>query len=105
MKECLLMGHVQHLMKKKFKKHVNFLLKKGVTSIAVCLINAYANNKHEKNIEKLLRDFGFKGYISCHQLFLENIENMKGTTTTVIDSFVRQGMSNYLNSLRDELKN
>ena len=87
------------------QKACDLFIKEGVTSIAVCLINAYANNKHEKNIEKLLRKFGFKGYISLSSVVSGEYREYERTTTTVIDSFVKARMSNYLNSLRDELKN
>jgi N-methylhydantoinase A len=87
------------------QKACDLFIKEGVTSIAVCLINAYANNKHEKNIEKLLRKFGFKGYISLSSVVSGEYREYERTTTTVIDSFVKARMSNYLNSLRGELKN
>ena len=94
-----------NLDEEEVQKACDLFIKEGVTSIAVCLINAYANNKHEKNIEKLLRKFGFKGYISLSSVVSGEYREYERTTTTVIDSFVKARMSNYLNSLRDELKN
>ena len=65
------------LNEEEVEKACKFFIEEEVSSIAVCLINAYANNEHEKKIEKLLRNFGFKGYISCHLWFQENTENTK----------------------------
>ena len=92
------------LNEEEVKKACKFFIEEGVSSIAVCLINAYANNEHEKKIEKLLRDFGFKGYISLSSVVSGEYREYERTTTTVIDSFVKARMSNYLNNLRDELK-
>jgi N-methylhydantoinase A len=86
------------------KKACKYFIKEGVTSIAVCLINSYANNDHEKKIEKLLRKFGFEGYISLSSVVSGEYREYERTTTTVIDSFVKARMSNYLNNLRNELK-
>ena len=92
------------LNEEEVKKACKFFIEEEVSSIAVCLINAYANNEHEKKIEKLLRDFGFKGYISLSSVVSGEYREYERTTTTVIDSFVKARMSNYLNNLRDELK-
>ena len=93
------------LNEEEVKKACKFFIEEEVSSIAVCLINAYANNEHEKKIEKLLRNFGFKGYISLSSVVSGEYREYERTTTTVIDSFVKARMSNYLNNLRDELKN
>ena len=92
------------LNEEEVKKACKFFIEEGVSSIAVCLINAYANNEHEKKIEKLLRNFGFKGYVSLSSVVSGEYREYERTTTTVIDSFVKARMSNYLNNLRDELK-
>ena len=93
------------LNEEEVEKACKFFIEEEVSSIAVCLINAYANNEHEKKIEKLLRNFGFKGYISLSSVVSGEYREYERTTTTVIDSFVKARMSNYLNNLRDELKN
>ena len=93
------------LNEEEVEKACKFFIEEEVSSIAVCLINAYANNEHEKKIEKLLRNFGFKGYVSLSSVVSGEYREYERTTTTVIDSFVKARMSNYLNNLRDELKN
>ena len=85
------------------KKACKYFIKEGVTSIAVCLINSYANNDHEQKIEKLLRKFGFEGYISLSSVVSGEYREYERTTTTVIDSFAKARMSTYLNNLRNEL--
>jgi N-methylhydantoinase A len=99
-------GNVHTSLKEdEIKEACEHFIKDGVTSIAVCLINSYANNAHEKKIEKLLRQFGFEGYISLSSVVSGEYREYERTTTTVIDSFVKARMSNYLNNLKNELKN
>lgn len=76
----------------------------GVDSIAVCLINAYANPAHELAVEKLLRAGGFAGGISLSHKISGEYREYERTSTTVIDAFVRARMSNYLKRLDGRLR-
>jgi N-methylhydantoinase A len=75
-----------------------------VDSIAICLLNAYANSKHELEVEKLLRDAGFEGGISLSHKISGEYREYERTSTTVIDAFVRGRMSNYLRRLEGKLR-
>jgi len=75
-----------------------------VDSIAVCLLNAYANSKHELEVERILRDAGFEGGISLSHKISGEYREYERTSTTVIDAFVRGRMSNYLRRLEGKLR-
>lgn len=75
-----------------------------VDSIAICLLNAYANPKHELEVERLLRDAGFEGGISLSHKISGEYREYERTSTTVIDAFVRGRMSNYLRRLEGKLR-
>ncbi|QMV02395.1 hydantoinase/oxoprolinase family protein [Devosia sp. D6-9] len=75
-----------------------------VDSIAVCLLNAYANSRHELEVERILRDAGFEGGISLSHKISGEYREYERTSTTVIDAFVRGRMSNYLRRLEGKLR-
>ena len=85
------------------KEVCNKLIEEKVNSIAIALINSYANKKHEVAIEKMLRELGFKGQISLSSIVSGEYREYERTTTTVIDAFVKSRMSNYLNTLKKEM--
>ncbi|MCX5495869.1 hydantoinase/oxoprolinase family protein [Kaistia dalseonensis] len=80
------------------------LVAEGVDTIAVCLINAYANPAHELRVEELLRAGGFTGGISLSHKISGEYREYERTSTTVIDAFVRARMSNYLKRLDGRLR-
>ncbi|WP_210526662.1 hydantoinase/oxoprolinase family protein [Rubellimicrobium arenae] len=80
------------------------LLATEVDSVAVCLMNAYANPVHELRLEALLREAGFEGGISLSHRISGEFREYERTSTTVIDAFVRGRMSNYLQRLDARLR-
>ena len=85
------------------KEVCNKLIEEKVNSIAIALINSYANKKHEVAIKKMLRELGFKGQISLSSIVSGEYREYERTTTTVIDAFVKTRISNYLNTLKKEM--
>ena len=76
----------------------------GVDSIAVALLNAFANGEHEARIEDLLREAGFKGAISLSHRVSGEYREYERFSTTAIDAFVRKRMSSYLERLQNGLR-
>lgn len=70
--------------------------KYGVTSVAVCFMNAYANPVHELKAEDALREAGFEGEVSLSHRLSREYRDYERTSTTAIDAFVRTRMSDYL---------
>ena len=79
------------------------LLDEGVDSVAIAFINSYTNKDHEVLARKILTDLGFKGQISLSSIVSGEYREYERTTTTVIDAFVKGRMSNYLNTLKNNL--
>jgi N-methylhydantoinase A len=75
-----------------FKEH-------GVTSVAVCFVNAYVNPAHEIEAAQALRDAGFKGDISLSHQLSREYRDYERASTTAIDAFVRTRMSDYLDKV------
>lgn len=76
-----------------FKSH-------GVSSVAVCFMNAYACPTHEVEAEKLLRAAGFEGDISLSHRLSREYRDYERTSTTAIDAFVRTRMADYLDKVK-----
>lgn len=74
--------------------------KHGVSSIAICLINAYVNPAHEIETAKILRAEGFKGDISMSHRISREYRDYERASTTTIDAFVRTRMADYLEGVR-----
>lgn len=71
----------------------------GVTSVAVCFMNAYANPVHELGAAEALCEAGFKGDISLSHRLSREYRDYERTSTTAVDAFVRTRMSDYLDKV------
>lgn len=76
----------------------------GVDSIAVALLNAFANGAHESRIEAGLRQAGFDGAISLSHKVSGEYREYERFSTTAIDAFVRKRMASYLERLEAGLR-
>ena len=76
----------------------------GVTSIAVCLMNAYANPVHEVEAAEVLREAGFNGGVSLSHQLSREYRDYERTSTTAIDAFVRTRMSGYLDKVASGIR-
>lgn len=78
--------------------------RRGVTSIAVAFLNAYANPVHEQQAERLLRANGFDGPISLSHRISREYREYERTSTTIVDAYVREKVSSYLARLEQSLR-
>ena len=86
------------------KKACEYLNKEGVNSVAIAFMNAYSNKQHELAAKKILLENGFNGEVSLSSLVSGEYREYERTTTTIIDAFVKARMSNYLETLKNNLK-
>jgi N-methylhydantoinase A len=75
----------------------------GVTSVAVCFLNAYANPGHEIEAAEALRESGFTGDVSLSHRLSREYRDYERTSTTAVDAFVRTRMSDYLGKVASGL--
>jgi N-methylhydantoinase A len=76
----------------------------GVTCIAVCLLNSFANPEHEIAIERALRERGFSGPVSLSHRISGEYKEYERTSTTAIDAYVRPRIAEYLSRLEQALQ-
>lgn len=79
------------------------LLAKGVESVAVCLINAYANPVHELKLKALLAELAPELPVSISFEVLPQIREYERTSTTVTNAYVKPLTGSYLSQLNSRL--
>ena len=75
----------------------------GVESIAVCLLNAYANPHHEREIGAVLADLLPTVPVSLSTEIIREIGEFERTSTTVTNAYVKPVVARYLGALEQEL--
>ena len=83
---------------------VEFLRKEKVESIAVCLLNAYSNSKHEEEIGTFLASHYPEATVSLSHQITRRYYEYERTSTTVQNAYVMPVVRKYLKSLEQELE-
>jgi N-methylhydantoinase A len=76
----------------------------GMESIAVCLMNSYANPVHELAVERLLAEQGFEGEVSLSHRLSREYREYERSSTTVVDAYIRPVTGRYLSGLVEGLQ-
>ena len=82
---------------------IRALVAEGVETIAVCLLNSFANPKHELAIKAALARLAPELPVSISYEVLPEIKEYERTSTTVINAYVMPIVATYLNALRKGL--
>ena len=83
---------------------VQKLLDEQVETIAVCLINSYANGDHERAIKGVIERLAPDLPLSISVEVLPEISEYHRTSTTVINSYVMPIVGQYLRALSNRLQ-
>ncbi len=86
------------------KQVVNTLLKMGVESIAVCLINSFENPTHELILKEIIEKEAPGISISVSYQVLPQIKEYERTSTTVTNAYVKPLTGRYLSRLTGRLE-
>ena len=79
------------------------LVAQGVESLAVSLINAYANPTHEQQLRAMLEEHFPQLYVSLSSEVNPEILEYERTSTTVIDAYIKPIFERYLQVLEEGL--
>ena len=71
----------------------------GINSVAVCLLNAYANSAHEQEVGRMLREEAPELDVSLSSAILPEMREYERTSTTVINAYIMPVMRRYVASL------
>ncbi len=83
---------------------VRSLLKMGVESIAVCLINSFENPTHELKLKEIIEEEAPKISISISFRVLPQIKEYERTSTTATNAYVKPLTGRYLSRLAGRLE-
>jgi len=83
---------------------VRTLLKKGVESIAVCLINSFENPAHERMLKEIIEKEAPGISVSISFRVLPQIKEYERTSTTVTNAYVKPLTGRYLSKLAGRLE-
>ncbi|MBI5480197.1 MAG: hydantoinase/oxoprolinase family protein [Deltaproteobacteria bacterium] len=77
--------------------------KEGVSAVAVCFLNAFANPEHERQAEALLRKKLPGAYLSVSSTLLPAIRFYDRISTTVLNGYVGPKLRSYIDALLEKL--
>lgn len=80
------------------------LKEQGVESLAVCFLFSYLNNTHEKMVEECIREVWPEVYYSISSTILPEFREFERLSTTVINSYLGPKMKQYIDNLRQRVK-
>ncbi|MFZ4531541.1 MAG: hydantoinase/oxoprolinase family protein [Alsobacter sp.] len=83
---------------------VDDALAAGVETIAICLLNAYANSIHEDRLLELIRERDPDIPVSLSSVVCPEIKEYERTSTTVVNAYVQPPVRSYLRRLGQELE-
>ncbi|HLW58648.1 MAG TPA: hydantoinase/oxoprolinase family protein [bacterium] len=76
----------------------------GVTSLAVCLLHAYANPAHERSVEAAIAARFPDVHISLSSDVLPQLREYERTSTVVMSAYTRPAVDRYLGELERQLE-
>ena len=95
---------VRTLDKHSLRRAIDTLIAAEVKSVAICLLNAYVNDRHERDIESEVRRRMPDVTISRSAAVLPLIGEYDRTSTTVINAFLQPVMGAYIRQLATSLQ-
>lgn len=85
------------------REAIRIFKKRGIDTIAISLINAYTNGKHERQLEKLVeKEYPDAFVCTSHEILPEMFEHER-TSTTVINAALVPVVREYLSELSTQL--
>lgn len=83
---------------------VRYLKSKGVVSIAVVLLHAYANSTNERKLAEIIFEEFPEAYVSLSHQILREFREYERTSTTVLNAYIAPIVSKYIADLQSMLK-
>ena len=91
------------LDKEDVKKAVTYLKEEGAEAIAVCYINSYANDIHEVETVKLIKELWPEVFVTSSVEVTKEWREYERTSTVSLNSYVMPVASSYINNLSKEI--
>jgi N-methylhydantoinase A len=85
------------------RQAVAFLLAEQVEAVAICLINSYANDAHERRTAAIVRECAPTLLVTASYEVLPEIKEYERTSTAVVNAYLLPAMRGYLSKLAERL--
>ncbi|MEM7253713.1 MAG: hydantoinase/oxoprolinase family protein [Pseudomonadota bacterium] len=95
---------VQPLAESSISRLIDSLKAADAEAIAVCLINAFANDAHERRIGERIRDAFPTSFVTVSTEVLPQMREYERTSTTVINAYVGPPVRRYLQSMIEQVQ-
>ncbi len=86
------------------QKAVDFLGRAKVEAVAVCFMNAFANNRHEEQVARIVSAKLPEAYLTVSSRLLPSVRFYDRVSTTVLNAYVGPILKRYLGSLMAQLQ-
>ena len=88
----------------RLRRDLQQLFSRGIEALTVALFNSYVNDAHEQRIRQIAQEIAPQIPVSTSAAIMPEMYEYERTETTVVNSYVRPLVANYVHNLRDELK-
>jgi len=85
------------------RRAARFFRRQGIRAVGVCLIHAYANDRHERRVRELFAEEHPECAVSLSCEVLPEYREYERAMTTLVDAFVKPHMGRYLQRIHEEL--
>lgn len=92
------------LVEEDIKATVEYFRKEGVEAIAVCYINSYANDAHEKRTVEVIKELWPEVFVTSSIEVTKEWREYERTSTIALNSYVMPVASSYVDHLDSRLK-
>lgn len=92
------------LVEEDIKAAVEYFRKEGVEAIAVCYINSYANDVHEKRTVEVIKELWPEVFVTSSIEVTKEWREYERTSTIALNSYVMPVASSYVDHLDSRLK-
>lgn len=92
------------LVEEDIKTAVEYFQKEGVEAIAVCYINSYANDAHEKRTVEVIKELWPEIFVTSSIEVTKEWREYERTSTIALNSYVMPVASSYVDHLDSRLK-
>ncbi len=86
------------------RQQIRALRAAGITSLAVCLLHAYANPAHERRVGEIVAEEAPGMGVSLSHEISPMFREYERTSTTVVNAYVMRAVREYLQRLREEMR-
>jgi len=76
---------------------------KGIATLGVCFLHAYANPDHEERMRQILREEHPDAVVSISSEVLREYREYERSMTTLVDAAVKPKLSRYVNNIKSRL--